>query len=299
MLAIPSKAAAIYYDTASGSNQIGTIRGLSVSGNTLNVAARGGVNGRGTLFDISVFEIPPAQAQTYGISLRDSVNYTTISDTSRLGYVTWAGVVNINGEWALPQVANRDNCVVFARWDNQSVPLYFDRDSLSIKAFTNFGASNGSQMVGVVNNVQIVIVSGGFTPPPPSSGYGIVIRNAQNQITFSSALPPVIWRGGVFNLPYYLEVNTNGSPKIEWYSAQGNVSLPMVPLGCYGFQVGEYTQGGTYPSKPAIYSGLLMSGGAISTYRAKPADVNVYYQTYPCRNQAGLQLPCLDAADYF
>lgn len=302
LMVIPSKAADITFNPESPSaNLISCIRGASASGNTLNLAARIGrrINERAPVFDISVFEIPPAQTQTYGIALKDAVNFTTISDSSRLGYVTWIGTVNINREWSIPSVANRDNCVVFARWENQSVPLFFDRDSMSIKAFTNFAAGDGAQMVGVVNNVQIVIVSGGFSPQLPSSGYGIVIRNAQNQITFSSALPPVIWRGGVFTLPFYMENSSSGSPKIDWRAATGNVALPMVPLGNYGYQCGDYDYGGTYPSKPMLYSGLLMSGNSVSTYRAKPAGMTVYYQTYPSRGQAGLSLPCLDAADYF
>lgn len=300
-LPIPVRAVQLFQN-GTGNMNINCLRSISVSGSTMTINAyhyASYVDASKYSYDIAAFEIPAAQSQTYGISMVDATDFATISDVNRFGYVTWAGVVTISGEWSIPNVANRANCVVFARWNDTTTPLYFDRDTLSIKTYTSFGSNSGSVQGGTVSNVQIVIVSVGFTPPLPTSGYGIVVRNAANQVTFSSALAPVIWRGGSVNFPFYIENDTGNPAKVQWNACSGNISQAMVPLGNYGFQCGDFVSTGTYPTRVALRSGLLMTGNSVSTYRAQPGPGSIYYQTYPVRGQMGVTIPVIDAADYF
>lgn len=300
LLVIPTKAAHVM-DIGNGQSNLACLRGATASGSTLilnsyqytySVAPN-------YIYDLSVFEVPAAQPQSFGIAMTDSVDFCSITDVNRFGYVTWTGIVNINGSWDIPQVINRDSCVVFARWDNTTTPLYFDREAMAIRTYTAFGSADGSAIGSSVANVQIVIVSTGFIPPYPASGYGTVIRNGQGVVTFTSALPPVIWRGGTVSFPFYIENNTASGGKKQWNNIVGNVVYPMVPLGTYGFQAGDYSTAATYPGKKLLYSGLLMTGNSVSTYRAKSSGANVYYQTYPCQGQMGLTIPVIDAVDYF
>lgn len=299
-LVVPTKAAHVL-DIGNGKSSLCLLRGATASGSTLSLRSYQYTYAAAPnyIYDLSVFEVPYGQPQSFGIALYDAVDFTAITDVSRFGYVTWKGTVNISGSWDIPQVVNRETCVVFARWENGTTPLYFDRDAMAIRTYTSFGSADGSAIGGTVNNVQILIVSTGFIPPLPASGYGVVIRNGAGQITYSSALPPVIWRGGTVTFPFYIENSTGSGAKVQWNACQGNVAYPMVPLGTYGFQVGDYSTAATYPGKRFLYSGLLMSGNSVSTYRAKPAGASVYYQTYPCRGQMGLTIPVLDAGDYF
>lgn len=301
-VAIPTKGVAL----AQGGNfpRVNVLTGIQVSGSTMSVYGNQSFTGSSgpNYYDISLFEIPNANSglEAYGIAMYDSVNFLALTDVSQFGYVTYVNTIDINGAWSIPDsVPNKSTCVVFARWNNGSTPIYHDRDAGQLQTFTGFSSTSGSVQGGSVSGVQVVIVSTGFVPSPPSSGYGVVIRNASNTITYSSKYAPVIWRGGYFGIPGYVENDTGGASKIQWIGSSGNVSQPMVPIGSYGFQCGDYSTTGTYPQKVALYSGLLMSGNSISTYRAKSAGGSVYYYQYPVRAQMSYNLPCLDASDYF
>lgn len=290
----------VFVQQLSNNPRVDILRGITVSGSTMTVSGYLSLgSGR---FNVSVFEIPSAQSgvESYGIAMSDSANFMALTDVSRFGYVTYRGTIDVNGTWDIPTtVPNRDTCVVFARFNSTATPLWHDRDTNQLRTYTGFGSNNGSVVGGSITGIQIVIVSTGFVPENPSSGYGVVIRNASGVNTYSSKYPPVIWRGGYFGLPFYIENSTGDASKIQWNAASGNVSLPMVPLGSYGFQCGDFSTTGTFPQKVALYSGLLMSGNSISTYRAKPANGSIYYAQYPVRAQIGYNLPCIDAADYF
>lgn len=301
---IPTKA--VNLQTINTPNLVNVLKGVSVSGNIMTINNNASFNYASSAtafdYDLSVFEIPNAQGgmEAYGIAMYDSVNFLALTDISRFGYVTYVDTIGINGSWTIPDsVPNKSTCVVFARWENGATPIYHNRDAGTLETYTGFGNNGGSVIGGSVGNVQVVIVSTGFSPGLPNSGYGVVIRNASGVITYSSKYAPVIWRGGYFPVPFYMENDTGNPAKIQWIGAAGNVAYPMVPLGSYGFQCGDYSTTGTYPMRPALMSGLLMSGNSISTYRAKAAGGSVYYYQYPVRAQMGYNLPCLDAADYF
>lgn len=303
-VAIPNSACFIA-STASASF-VNLLRGVTVSGTTLtaNIHQESQIaeGSSASSADISLFEIPNANTnlEAYGIAMYDSVNFLALTDVSQFGYVTYRATINVAGTWTIPDsVPNRDTCVVFARFNSTGTPLWHDRDTNQLRTYTGFGSNNGSSIGGSINNIQIVIVSVGFSPGLPNSGYGVVIRNASGVITYSSKYPPLIWRGGYFGFPYYLENDSGNPAKIQWIGSSGNVSQPMVPLGSYGFQCGDFRSQGTYPQRVALYSGLLMSGNSVSTYRAKPAGNSIYDQFSPVRGQMGYNLPCIDAADYF
>lgn len=299
-LCIPNRAVYVQPASATGIPNVNILRSASVSGGTLTIRSYQYYPNVPNTFDINSFEVPAAQPQTYGIAMYDSTDFCTISDVSRFGYVTYRAVIDINGAWTLPaSIPNRDSCVVFARWENGTTPLYYDRATYQIRTYSAFGSTDGAAMGGLVSGIAIVVVSTGVTPPVPSSGYGTLIRNAQGVITFSSAWPPVIWRGGMFNFPYYLDNSTGSPAKVQWNAAVGNVALPMVPLGSYGFMCGDYASVETYKKRPVCYSGLLMSGNSVSTYRAMPAGSRVAYEYSPVRAQMGVSVPCIDMADYF
>ncbi|MBK5014005.1 DUF6453 family protein [Pantoea sp. S62] len=299
-LCIPNKAVYVQPSPDNGIPKVNILRGASVSGNALTIRSYQYYPNVPNTFDISSFEVPAAQPQTYGIAMNDATDFCAISDVSRFGYVTYRTTQTISGTFTLPaSIPNRDSCVVFVRFENTATPLYYDRATYQIRTYTSYGSTSGSVIGGTVVNVQILVVSTGVTPPIPSSGFGTVIRNAAGQVTFSSAWPPVIWRGGMVTFPYYLENSTGSPAKIQWNAATGNVALPMVPLGSYGFMCGDYVTAETYKKRPACYSGLLMSGTSVSTYRAAPAGANVAYDYAPVRAQMGISIPVLDAADYF
>lgn len=300
-LIIPNSAVQI--QQLSDTPLVNILKGASISGSTLTINAYyslGQGNANYPAFDLNLFEIPAATPGSYGIAMYDATDFCAITDVSRFGYVVYRDTITVNGSWSIPtSIPNISQCVVFARWNDSTTPVWFDRDSNQIRTYTGFSSTSGSSQGGTVSNIQIVIVATGFSPAVPDSGYGVVIRNASNVITYSSKYPPVIWRGGMYSFPYYLENSTGSASKVSWVTATGNVSQPMVPLGCYGFQCGDYATSGTYPKKVALLSGLLMSGNSVSTYRAKPAGGSIYYYQYPVMAQAGISVPCIDAADYF
>lgn len=276
------------------------LTGVSASGNTLTVNYSQDIRyGFGTIADINVFEITPAQAQSYGIAFYDSTNFLAITDQTRFGYVVYRAIINVNGTYTLPaDIPNIANCVVFANWDNPDYSVWYDRANHQIKAYGSFSAREGSVANGVINNMQIVIVATGFVPPHPTSGWGFIIRNAQGVTTFSSKYMPVIYKGGYYSFPYYKELTTGSSAKEQYISVTGPVSRPMIPLCSLGFMCGDFATSGDQGLKPVLYSGFKMSGYRVTTYRAAPAGLQIAYRYKESRAQVAYNLPVLDGLDY-
>lgn len=252
---------------------------------------------------IDVFSVQNASSSSgYGISIFNGSNFAEINDTSYCGVVTYINTVNIvNGWWSVPQdIVNLGNYIVFARWDNSDYPLYFDRENNGISLWGAFSSGDGSVQQGTVNNVQIVIVSCGFSPSPPSSGYGLTIRNAYGQITYSSKYAPVAWTDAYYTMPGYVEFSDASGDRTQWVSPSGSVSYPMVPLCTLGFGRGDYTRsvGSNYKFRHCLYTGFKMSGRSITNSRAKPtSEIEIYLS--PRAASAAVNLPCIDAAYYF
>lgn len=299
---IPNKTCFITANANSGIPYIHVLTGISASGSTLQVTINQGsdfIPPTPNIADLNVFEITPAQPQSYGIAFYDSTNFLAITDQTRFGYVVFRATINVNGTYTLPSsIPNIANCVVFANWDNPDYSVWYDRDNHQIKAYGSFSSAQGSVANGVINNMQIVVVATGFVPPMPDSGWGFIIRNAQGVTTFSSKYMPVIWKGGTYNFPSYLQVDTGSSAREQYISVTGNVSRPMIPLCSLGFMCGDYSTPGDQGLKPVMYSGFKMSGYRVTTYRAAPVGQSIAYRYTYCRGQVAFSLPVLDGVDY-
>ncbi|WP_241610309.1 DUF6453 family protein [Rosenbergiella epipactidis] len=249
---------------------------------------------------VDIFSVGGAQsASGYGLRFTNSTNFLEISDTSYLGFVTWVGTVDINGTWNIPNdIVSLGNYVVFANWNNITTPIYLNRDSNRLESYTSFSSTQGSAIGGSVTGVRIVIVSCGFSPQKPSSGYGILIRNAAGQITFSSKYAPAKWNGAAFNMSGFKNYDTSNGEILSWSGISGGsiAGAPMVPLCSIGMQTGDYNRASTY--RPIMYAGMKMNGSQVTSARGagnvgdlKIGDVKAM--------QVACSLPALDTADYF
>ncbi|CCF10209.1 DUF6453 family protein [Pantoea ananatis] len=238
----------------------------------------------------------------YGLRITNGANFMEITDASLSGFVTFRGVVDINGQWNIPDsVLNLGgNYIVFARWSNTGTPLFLDKDTNSIRTYGAFSSVNGSEQGGLVSGVQIVIVSSGFSPALPASGYGLVIRNTSGAITYSSKYPPVMWSDAYYDFGSYFDTSDSTGDRQAWINPTGNVTRPMVPLCVLGTQRGDYTRsGGNYQYRKMLLSGMMMSGNSVTTSRAKSTGSDMPIYTYPKAMQIACQLPCIDASYYF
>ncbi|WP_277971739.1 DUF6453 family protein [Pantoea agglomerans] len=253
--------------------------------------------------DVDIFSVAGGGGATgYGIRITNGADFMEINDTTYLGYVTYRGTVNVVDRWLIPAevLALGSAYVVFARWNNTDSPLFLNRDNNSIEVYSAFASTDGSKVGGTVSNVQIVIVSCGYSPALPASGYGLVIRNAAGQVTFSSRFPPVMYRGGAYNFPAWQNFDTSGGEILSWTNPSGSVSQPMIPLCSIGLQRGDYSRSqGGWQYRIVLYSGFKMSGNAVSVARARSAGAEAAVTLFVKAMQVACSLPCLDAADYF
>lgn len=277
-----------------GSNVLYNVRYINPGGNTAPAVEAGYVD----VFSVSYAANPAVQ---YGVRITNGANFMEIGDISYLGFVTYRATVNISGAWAIPSdVVNLGSYIVFARWSNTETPLFLDRAANTIRTYTGFGSSDGSGQGGAVSNVQIVIVSCGFSPSLPVSGYGMVIRNASNQVTYSSKYPPVMWTDAYYNVGAYENYDDTTGEVQSWVNPTGTVSQPMVPLCSLGVQRGDYSRSANnYTYRICLEAGLKMSGNAITSARARSTGREVVLYQYPKAVQAACQLPCIDASYYF
>lgn len=252
---------------------------------------------------IDVFSVQYASnpSATYGLRITNGANFLEISDASYNGFVLYRGIVDINGQWDIPSsVTSFGQYIVFARWNNADIPLFFDREANALKTYGAFSSVDGSVQGGVITGVMIVIVSCGYSPALPASGYGLVIRNAAGQITFSSKYPPVMWTDAYYDFDSFKAYGDSSGDYLTWRTPVGTVSNPMIPLCVIGTQRGDWTRtSGNYTFKKLLLSGFKMSGNSVTTARAKSTFSDIEQYTYPRAIQIGCQLPCLEASYYF
>jgi len=128
----------------------------------------------------------------------------------------------------------------------------------------------------------------------------MVIRNASNQITYSSKYPPVMWPDAYYDMGAYENYDDSTGEVLSWVSPTGSVSQPMVPLCSLGVQRGDYSRStNIYTFRKCLESGMKMNGNAISSARARSTGREVALYQYPKAVQASCQLPCIDASYYF
>lgn len=307
-LIVPRNLARVYQGTNPAGPPMAYIRSMSFDGTSLIYNARY-INPNGNtpaaveagyadVFSVSYAANPAVQ---YGVRITNGSNFMEIGDVSYLGFVTYRAIINISGEWYIPSdVLNLGSYIVFARWSNTDTPLFLDRAGNAIRTYTAFGSIDGSAQGGTVNNVQIVIVSCGFTPSLPVSGFGMVIRNSSNQVTYSSRYPPVMWPDAYYDMGGYENYDDSTGEILSWVNPTGSVSQPMVPLCSLGVQRGDYSRNNNiYSFRKCLESGMKMSGNAVTSARARSTGREVAVYQYPKAIQAACQLPCIDASYYF
>lgn len=231
----------------------------------------------------------------YGIRIRNGSDFLNLSDTTMLGFVTYRAVVNISGSWSIPpSILNKGSYVCFVRFSGGDRSLYLNRDNNRIEVYGPGGTSGGN-----VNNVQIVIVSCGFSPELPASGYGLVIRNAAGQNTFTSRYPPIMWKGYSYNFPSYENYDTSDGEVLQWVGPSAAMSQPMIPLCSIGTQSGDQIRSdNTWQYRAIMYAAFKMDGYSVSCARGPSAGEGAKTLS-PKAMQVACSIPCIDAIDYF
>lgn len=307
-LIIPRRLISIFGSVGDGNTPgLSYVTGMSFSGNTLTANYETNYPAATSQLKpgyVDVFSLSGSQSQTgsYGIRIVNGSNFMEINDTSYLGFVTWKGTVDVNGIWNIPQdIVNMGNYVVFANWNNANTPLYFNRANNRLETYTGFSNANGSVIGGSVTGIKVVIVSCGFIPDLPASGYGFVIRNAQGQRTFTSKYAAAKWNGAAFSMPAIKTYSSSSGEVTQWVGVSGEVSSPMAPLCTIGYQTGDYGRsvGSGRSVRPVMYAGFKMSNNQLTGARGAPVGSGAETPLSPSALQVACSLPCLDAADYF
>lgn len=231
----------------------------------------------------------------YGIRIRNGSDFLNLNDTTMLGFVTYRALININGSWNIPsEVVNRGAYVCYVRFSGGDRSLYLNRSSNRIEVYGPGGTSGGT-----VNNVQVVLVSCGFSPELPASGYGLVIRNAAGQNTFTSKYPPVIWSGNSYNFPAYENYDTSDGEVLRWIAPSAAMSQPMIPLCSIGTQSGDQIRSdGTWQYRNIMYAAFKMDGYSVSCARGPTAGEGAKTLS-PKAMQVACSIPCIEAGNYF
>lgn len=224
---------------------------------------------------------------TYGLAMYNSSDFSTITDSAKIGMVVWSGTVMISGSaWTIPaSIPNRDKCLIFANWDDPNQTLWYDKGAKAIRHwYSPEGDTNylPSENTGTVF-VKIVIVSSGFFPPNPTSRYGMVIRNANGKNVYSTEYLPMIWRGATWT----------SAQKAGQYTSPSKAMTGqmMIPLSTNGVQMlGELDLW--------HWTGQRMSGGKATSWGGYLYEQNTYAYLYESLITS-IATPVLDTADYF
>lgn len=231
----------------------GGVTGWRTQGNQIIVDATF-KNGASSFIEYSIYQVqqPDSASGTYGIMIQNSVDWMSINSSSRLGFVAWKGEVTINGKWTLPVVQNDKTKVVFVRCDDPGVSIYHvvQYNELTVSRDNRLG-----EPILTTANVKVVIMNSGYYPPTPI-GYGMVIKNAAGDNTFTSDTEPLVWDGRSVN------VGRNPEDLVDT-----RVTRPMIPLAVNAFMRGNSKfDGGVYN----YYScGYRFNGSSVQFWRAE------------------------------
>lgn len=228
--------------------------------------------------EIAVFEVLPAGVSSieYGLTLTNATNYLEISSATQAGCCVWAGTVTINGSWSAPSsILNRPNCIIWGNWNNANITLMYDNAAKTIYCYDSSGKSAST-------SINILIFSSGFYPMPPD--YGLAIWNAEGNCTFSSDYPPLILSGTV-------KLNT----KVDNWVNTG-IANPLIPICSTGAAKGGYAGQGY---SAVHFCGIKMSNGRVSGGKGQLSDLVTESSWYFDDGISPLQIPFLDANNYF
>lgn len=238
---------------------------------------------RFTEFSIYQVQQPQSVSGTYGIMIQNSVDWMSINSSQRLGFVAWKGEVTINGQWTLPIVQNDNTKIVYVRCEDPNVSVY---NSVEYNELTVSRDNVQGEAFRTTANVKVVIMNSGYYPPTPS-GYGMVIKNASGENTFTSDCEPLLWDGRSVN------VGRNPEDLVDT-----GISRPMIPLAVNAFMRGDsQMNGGVYN----YYScGYRFSGSAVQFWRSATGQqvqtaVNTSIRWYSSQ----MPLMVINAGHYF
>ncbi|ELD1608247.1 hypothetical protein HVX40_24230 (plasmid) [Escherichia coli] len=154
--------------TRNGNTSV-TIHGVAVHGNSWRPNWSG-----------HIIEILPASANSEGLFVSNSTNFTAISSNSRLMTCAYIGRVTINGSMRLPVSG-----IPFGKWDNRNVSVGFDGTSIIVRDINYKGTDD------VKGSVTMDLVIFNQSPPEPCDG--ITMTNKAGQVTFSTKKKPFVY----------------------------------------------------------------------------------------------------------
>lgn len=259
------------------------LTGWSASGNTIKLSFN--IKNKQSFFtNFSCYQVqrPQSVSDSYGIMIQDSVNWMSINSESRLGFVAWQGTVTFTGSWNIPTVQNDSTKIVFANFNNGDVSLFYNKGINRLEAWRD---QNGESVNDASITANILIINSGYYPPTPS-GYGLVIKNASGQNTYTSDVTPMVWDGRYWQTPW--------NPG-EWRST--GIARPMMPLPIIGYQRGDSTFNGD--RRNYYTNGWKMSGDSICYWRnggGWKVQARDYSQDF---FSSQISLPILNADNYF
>lgn len=184
-----------------------------------------------TNFNVYQVQRPENISGTYGIMIQDSVNWMSINSDQQLGFVVWKGDVSINDSWEVPVVQNDSTKIVFVRCDDEGVCVSHRPEQNRIYVSRENGEG---EPVATTAMIRVLIMNSGYYPPTPN-GYGLVIKNALGQNTFTSDVTPLVWdgrQGVVDRIP----------DNVTWTGLE----RPMIPIPICGYQRGNREMNGGY-----------------------------------------------------
>lgn len=245
---------------------------VSVSGNVVTINFSNTNAGQPFIskdgyFYYDVYETTEPSAGSYGLFMRDSTDFSAITDATKSGLCVYRNTVTVNGTWTVPNnIPNRANCSVFANWNSTSAVVEYNPSNFQI-------TTKGSV------TLNIAIFSNGFqlTMPP----YGFYIFNKSGQCTYNSNYIPLFVKKTV---------------AFSGASLNTGIAKPLIPLYVVGGEAQDL--GG---SRYDFYNkGIIMSGSTIKSGRGKLV-LGATYTDYdqPYFNDTTLPLIVLDGAQYF
>lgn len=228
-----------------------------------------------------VFEIFNTGNGNFGLIIRNSTDFTVITNTNVIGQCILRRNISFTGSYGL---GVDNDCLVFAHWDDgANASIYLNRDSMTIEAYdNNFNANQ------TINNMEVVIFKN--TPPSPHNG-GLTLWRTDGTCVFSSARPPLVWRNGLIS-PHFHPGDFSG-PNI----AVSRMMVPLCTVGCHSS--GPVLNGGLGIMG---YAGIKMTNNQITTQRSRSAGVwneGRMSLSEPYFKISTVPLPIIDAADYF
>ncbi|MDU4095414.1 MAG: DUF6453 family protein, partial [Pantoea sp.] len=216
-------------------------KSISVSGNVVIINFNNTNTGqpfisRDGYFYYDVYETTEPSAGSYGLFMRDSTDFSAITDATKSGLCVYRNTVTVNGTWTVPNsIPNRANCSVFANWNSASAVVEYNPSSFQI-------TTKGSV------TLNIAIFSNGFQLTMPS--YGFYIFNSHGQCTYNSNYIPLFVKKTV---------------AFSGASLNTGVTKPLIPLYVVGGEAQDLG-GSTYD----FYNkGIVMSGSTIRSGRGK------------------------------